>query len=97
MLCKIGEIEVWRILEINGPFLPPETLFPNAGPDVGAVIEAHAPGQICQASGKMILPVQGFLLKTPSHIVLVDRHRSRQELHITRLNSRRVQQIIHKR
>ena len=72
MLCKIGEIEVWRILEINGPFLPPETLFPNAGPDVGAVIEAHAPGQICQASGKMILPVQGFLLKTPSHIVLVD-------------------------
>ena len=35
MLCKIGDVEIWRILEINGPFLSPEDLFPDAGSDVG--------------------------------------------------------------
>jgi len=72
MLCKIGEVEVWRILEIYAPFLEAEALFPSAGPDVARIIEAHAPGSIEAATGKMILPVQGFLLKTPDHVVLVD-------------------------
>lgn len=72
MLCKIGDIEVWRILEMNGPFLPPEMLWPDAGPDVSRIIEQHAPGSIDAATGRLILPVQGFLLKTPQHIVLVD-------------------------
>ena len=72
MLCKIGEVEVWRILEINGPFVAPEELYPTAGPDVSAVIEALAPGSVCKQSGCLILPVQGFLLKTPSHNILVD-------------------------
>lgn len=34
MLCRIGEIEIWRILEINAPFMAPEALFPNGGPDM---------------------------------------------------------------
>jgi len=34
MLCKIGDVEVWRILEIHAPFMKPEDLFPTAGPDV---------------------------------------------------------------
>ena len=72
MLCKIGDIEVWRILEINAPFLPPEDLWPDAGPDVREVVERHIPGAIDAATGGLILPVQGFLLKTPDHIVLVD-------------------------
>ncbi len=72
MLCQIGDVEVWRILEINGPFLTPEDLYPNAGEDLHEVFQKHAPGQICQTSGRMILPVQGYLLKTPDHIILVD-------------------------
>lgn len=72
MLCKIGEVEVWRILEINDPFRPPEELYPTAGPDVAARIEALAPGSICPQSGTLILPVQGFLLKTGAHNILVD-------------------------
>ena len=72
MLCKIGDIEVWRILEINAPFLSPEELWPDAGPEVREVIERHVPGGIDAATGGLILPVQGFLLKTPQHIVLVD-------------------------
>lgn len=72
MLCKIGAVEVWRILDIHGPFLTPQDLFPNAGPDVGAIIEDRAPGSIDASSGRLILPVQGFLLKTPTHNILVD-------------------------
>lgn len=72
MLCKIGDVEIWRILEINAPFLAPAMLFPNAGPDVARIIEDLTPGQLDPDSGKLILPVQGFLLKTPDHIILVD-------------------------
>lgn len=72
MLCMIGDVEVWRILEINAPFLTPEALFPDAGPDVRAVFEEYGPGQVDAASGRLILPVQGFLLKTPAHVILVD-------------------------
>ncbi len=72
MLCRIGEVEVWRILEINAPYRSPEELFPTAGPEVRDVIKTHAPEQLCPATGHLILPIQGFLLKTPSHNILVD-------------------------
>lgn len=72
MLCIIGEVEVWRILEIHAPFLTPAELYPTAGPDVAAIMESHAPGCLCGQSGQLILPIQGFLLKTPSHNILVD-------------------------
>lgn len=72
MLCRIGDVEIWRILESNDPFKTPEELFPNAGPDVRSRIEAHVPQACCAQSGKLILPVQGFLLKTPDHVILVD-------------------------
>lgn len=72
MLCRIGDVEIWRILDINAPFLPPEALFPSAGPDVAALIEARVANAICPTSGGLILPIQGFVLKTPSHTILVD-------------------------
>lgn len=73
MLCKIGDVEVWRILEINAPFLHPKELFPDAGPDVAKVIAEHSPkGHATPNSGRIIMPIQGFLLKTPDHIILVD-------------------------
>ncbi len=72
MLTRIGEIEIWRVLELNAPFLPAETLYPTAGADVARLIEDHSPGTICADSGKLIIPIQAFLLKTPSHIILVD-------------------------
>ena len=72
MLCRIGEIEVWRILEWQGLFLPPEELFPNAPPDVAQIMEDLAPGTVDAGSGRSILPVQAYLLKTPDQVVLVD-------------------------
>jgi len=72
MLLKIGDVEVWRLLDMNGPFMSPHSLFPNAGPEVAAEIARDAPGSIEAATGKLIIPIQGFLLKTPRHVVLVD-------------------------
>jgi len=72
VLLKIGDVEIWRILDMNGPFMSPESLFPNAGPDVARKIEAVVPGSVDPISGKLIIPIQGFLLKTPRHTVLVD-------------------------
>ncbi len=72
MLCRIGEIEVWRVLEIHAPFMTPEELYPTAGPDVRSIVERHVPGGLCPKTGRLILPVQGFLLKTPAHVILVD-------------------------
>ncbi len=72
MLCRIGEVEVWRILEINGPFKSPEELFPGAGVEVRHAIEEEVPHQLCPNSGMLVLPIQGFLLKTPAHNILVD-------------------------
>lgn len=39
MLCRIGDVELWRTFEIRAPFLTPEELRPNAGPDVRTVVE----------------------------------------------------------
>lgn len=72
MLCKIGDVEVWRILEMNGPFREATTLFPTAGPDVARLMDESAPGVVESDTGRVILPVQGFLLKTPDHVILVD-------------------------
>ncbi len=72
MLCRVGAVEIWRILEINAPFLTPEELWPEAGPEARAAVERHVPRCLCPHSGRVILPIQGFLLKTPSHVILVD-------------------------
>ncbi|MCH2075525.1 MAG: MBL fold metallo-hydrolase [Rhodobacteraceae bacterium] len=72
MLTKIGHVEVWRLLDLHGPFMDPNQLFPNAPADVAEIIEDLAAGSICAQTGLLILPVQGFLLKTPKRTILVD-------------------------
>lgn len=72
MLCKIGEVEIWRILDWQGLFLPPGKLFPNAPRDVAEIVEALAPGSVDAATGRLILPVQGFLLKSRGRTILID-------------------------
>ena len=52
--------------------MPLEELFPTAGPDVRSIVETLVPGGVCAQSGQLILPIQGFLLKTPTHNILVD-------------------------
>lgn len=72
MLTRVGEIEIWRILDWQGLFLTPSELFPNAPDDVAQIIESLAPGSVDAETGRLILPVQAYLLKTPDHVVLID-------------------------
>ncbi len=72
MLCRVGEIEVWRVLDWQGLFLTPEELFPNAPQDVAQIMEALAPGTVCPDTGRVNLPVQAYVLKTPERTILVD-------------------------
>jgi glyoxylase-like metal-dependent hydrolase (beta-lactamase superfamily II) len=72
MFCRIGEVEVWRILEWQGLFLPPARLFPNAPDHVAEIVEDLAPGSVDSRTGRLILPVQAFLLKSRGRTILVD-------------------------
>jgi glyoxylase-like metal-dependent hydrolase (beta-lactamase superfamily II) len=72
MLARIGNVEIWRILESVDPFLTPQEFFPDMEPDGPDVMRRETPRQLCPDTGSMLIPIQGFLLKTPQHVVLVD-------------------------
>lgn len=68
-----GDVTIHRILEIEGPFVPPNDIFPNATPDALEPdmhwLINHA---ICADTGKLILPIQSYVVQTPDHTILVD-------------------------
>ncbi|MDT8397874.1 MAG: MBL fold metallo-hydrolase [Pseudomonadales bacterium] len=70
---NIGDIQIERILEMETPFLPPMTAFPDAPP---AAIEQHRhwlePNALCPASGKLIIAIQTYVIRTRHHLILVD-------------------------
>ena len=72
MLFRLGDVEIWRILESVDPFMAPQDFFPDMGPDGLELMRREVPRQLCQTTGKMLLPIQGFLVKTPQHVILID-------------------------
>ncbi len=69
----VGDILVRRVLEMEIPFRTPENLFPDSTPEA---IDAHRhwmePWALCPETGKMILAVQSYLVRTRHHTILVD-------------------------
>lgn len=69
----LGGLEIARIVELEEPFLKPEQMFPEATP---AHIEEHRewlePHALCPHSGKLILPIQTYVVRTRHHVALVD-------------------------
>ncbi len=69
---RFGDVAVERVLEREGPLLPPSTLFPAAG----AGIDAHRgwlePGLLDPASGLLVLAFHSFVIRTPRATILVD-------------------------
>ncbi len=68
-----GEVTIHRVLELEGPFMLPSDVFPNATPqalepDMHWLLN-HA---ICPNTGKLILPVQSYVVQTPDHTILID-------------------------
>jgi glyoxylase-like metal-dependent hydrolase (beta-lactamase superfamily II) len=70
---RIGDFEVHRISEFEGPFIAPETFFPaydaailRANPDM------QGPTLVDPASGKLIFSFHSFVVKTGRHNILID-------------------------
>lgn len=70
---RIGAIEIARIVELEEPFLRPEQMFPAATPEaIAPHLPWLQPHGMCAETGKLILPVQSFIVRTRHHVALVD-------------------------
>ncbi len=69
---RLGGIEINRILEMEGPFLPLLTFFPDATEEMLAPHrEWLMPGAL-DARDRLVLPVQSYLVRTEHHTILID-------------------------
>ncbi len=72
-MINIGQFEINRVIESEGPFLEVQSFIPDADQ---AVVEANRdwlmPRFIEPASNKIILNIQSYILRTPRHTILVD-------------------------
>lgn len=70
---QIGNIAVTRIIEIEEPFLVPDKMFAEATPEAIAPYRSWLePRALCPQTGKLILPIQSYLIRTERHLALVD-------------------------
>lgn len=70
---RIGQISVQRILEWQGPFIAADRMFPDAT-DEALAPHRHwlEPWALCPDTGRLILAVQSYLLRTRRHTILID-------------------------
>ena len=72
-IIRIGDFEVHRISEFEGPFIAPEVFFPDYEP---AVLKANpdmaGPRLVDPASGKLVFSFHSFVVKTGRHTILID-------------------------
>lgn len=70
---RIGEVAFTNVVEINEPFLAPAKMFAQATPEALAPhLDWLIPRALCPDTGRMILPIQSFVIRTPQHVALVD-------------------------
>lgn len=77
MLCRIGEVEIWRVLESVCRFSPVSRFFPAlSAADLAAHRWMAEPAGFSRdaETGEdwLVLPIQAFLLRTPESLILVD-------------------------
>jgi glyoxylase-like metal-dependent hydrolase (beta-lactamase superfamily II) len=70
---QLGDLTINRILELEAPFIPPLEMFDEA---VAEAVEPHRhwlePDALDPVSGKLILPVQSYLVRSRHHTILID-------------------------
>jgi glyoxylase-like metal-dependent hydrolase (beta-lactamase superfamily II) len=70
---QVGDIRVTRILEQVARLETAEEFFPDASEEA---LRPHLswlmPRAICPQTGRLIMPVQGYLVQTARHLILVD-------------------------
>ena len=77
MLARIGDVEIWRVLESVTPLTTIASFFPTLNRDVlargRATIEPHGLRHDPDTGEDwLVLPIQAFLLRTPESLILVD-------------------------
>lgn len=69
----LGQAEFIRIVEFDEPFLAPDKMFREATPEALAPhLHWLVPRALCPDTGRMMLPIQSYLVRTPHHLALVD-------------------------
>jgi glyoxylase-like metal-dependent hydrolase (beta-lactamase superfamily II) len=70
---RIGDFEVHRITEFEGPFFAPQDFFPDYDPEVVRADPAlAAPRLIDPESGRLVFSFHSFVVKTGRHTILID-------------------------
>lgn len=70
---RLGAITIERLLEMEDPFLTPAQVFREFLPEqIEALRPEFEPWALCPESGRIILAVQSYLVRTSRHIVLID-------------------------
>lgn len=72
-LLRLGEIAIQRIVEHEIPVYEPTEMFDEATPEA---LEPYRdwlePNALCPHSGRLIMPVQSYLVQTRHHTILID-------------------------
>src|SRR5438067_560344 len=72
-ITRIGDFEVHRIAEYEGPFIAPETFFPDFDKEVLRSDPDHpGPRLIDPATGNLLFSFHSFIVKTGHHTILID-------------------------
>ena len=70
---RVGDFEVQRITEFEGPFIAPEIFFPDFDPEVlRANPDMTGPRLIDPATGKLVFSFHCFVVRTGRHTILID-------------------------
>ena len=70
---KLGEITIHRVVEQEAPIFAPLEFFPTLTPELLAEnLPWLSPKYIDPATGKVVLCVQSYLVRTPHHTILVN-------------------------
>lgn len=70
---KIGDVSITSIIERDGPWRRPEDMFPAYDPDVGRRhLEEMDSVVFDQASGRMVITYQTYVVRTPRYTILID-------------------------
>src|SRR5215471_1421112 len=70
---RIGEFEVHRIAEYEGPFIAPETFFPDFDPEVLHAHPDHLGSRLIdESTGNLLFSFHSFIIKSGRHTILID-------------------------
>ena len=70
---RVGDFEVHKIAEYEGPFISPETFFPDFAPEAVRANPDHLGSRLIdETTGHLLFSFHTFIVKTGHHTILID-------------------------